>query len=340
MGKGAEREPAVELRALAERCAARGPKFADCGTAASGTRAKRVDTLTSRHSPEGLSKGSAAPGVWGWTRLRKWAMMVLLYGFRRGMASGTGQANAALGEKQQAATPTFAPVRGRRVHPRSAMEEALGAVCGAGAPPDSQQPPSPPDRSLAACLGPGRFSRGGGGGSGVGARDAGGEWLGRRPPAPRQEEARPPGSGGAAAGLPLQRRPLQTRRRGPLLEGADKAPLAQKRSARSLEGNRLGPRREGREWEEEALAGDGQSRGRARQPEPSLAAAGHALPPAGRGSARGARGRGAERRPQEPRSWGASACPVRRLRPLSHLLSIAPRSACYGPILSPLFFNS
>lgn len=181
-----------------------------------------------------------------------------------------------------------------------------------------------------------RRFRGGGGGSGVGARDAGGEWLGRRVPAPRQR--RPPGREKALP-APLQRRPLQTRRRARASREGTKRRPPRKRSARSLEGNRLRARPGRREWEEEAAAGDGQSsRGRARQPEPSLGGAG-AAPPAGRGSAR-ERGGGGLSDGRRSRGAGARALArVRRPRPLSLTPpGIAPRSACYGPILSPLFF--
>lgn len=97
------------------------------------------------------------------------------------------RAGPCVGTLRQSAAGEAAPSSQR-------TEEALGASAGwrARCQTRSSRRPRPTARR-AACLGPGRFSRGGGGGGGVGARDAGGEWLGRRPPAPRQGEGAAPG---------------------------------------------------------------------------------------------------------------------------------------------------
>lgn len=130
---------------------------------------------------------------------------------------------------------------------------------------------------------------------------------------PRGREKAPPGSGCSGGRCRPGAGP------GASLEGADKAPPAQKRSARSLEGNRLQSRAG-----EEGVGGGGGGWGRQEQQGTSATARAQPrrrgrCPPASRAGVReGARGRGlSDRR----RSRGAGARALARraaLAPLSH----------------------
>lgn len=139
-----------------------------------------------------------------------------------------------------------------------------------------------------------------------------------------RERARPPGAREGAAGLPLQRRPLQTRRRARSLAGGSRQSAARPEAIGSVARGESPPKpgRGGGSGRRRRRLGTARAAGDERD-SPSPASAARALPsrlPGG--GPRGSEGAGAERWPQEPRSWGASARSVRRPRPpLSHLLA-------------------